>query len=706
MDLLNKRFGRLVVVDTFRKDGNIYCHCKCDCGHEKDVYYGSLLSGATKSCGCYNSEVIHERTFMDLTGKRFGRLTVTEYVGFDKKNNTTKYRCKCDCGNEIIVCRTSLTSGNTQSCGCVVKDRKRERLDAKLNKWYGDLYTLKVVDYNERHPRLESVCKNGHHHIHRDDFYEDNLECIICKNIAKYRNRFLNKECGVYLIDNVVFDGGNYLLMCGDKSFTMNEFKTLNSKKHKHSVKVGDRFGSLEVKDIAVANNKTYCICLCHGCGSEISILKSQIYTRHSCGGEYCTRSHLEGKRFGRWKVLSYNEEYKKWNCECECGNTGLVSTGDLNSGHSMSCGCLSHEYASLNGRKDLVGQRFGRLVVVSREVVGGYKVGDYVCKCDCGKVVNVRSTNLIQGHTSSCGCLLPNIDGSKKELELKKFIESISGKEFKKIKILDGKEIDMYNEELKLGIEYNGSPFHASVNNFYTDKPKNYHRDKFLLAKEKGIHLISIFDVDYEQNKEKIDKYLFDILHPNKVIYARKCSISLVSCDEARVFLESNHLQGFYRMCKVNYGLYYNNKLVAVMSFGKLRMTHTETGHFELHRYAVCSGYTVVGGAEKLFKHFVIDYCPSYIRTYSDNDYFLGSIYERLGFRDAGQSSQRYYWVKSGRMLKREQCRLKYLKVKYPELYQESIDNSASNKETYIMSKLKAQKVYHSGITKWEWQL
>lgn len=90
---------------------------------------------------------------------------------------------------------------------------------------------------------------------------------------------------------------------------------------------------------------------------------------------------------------------------------------------------------------------------------------------------------------------------------------------------------------------------------------------------------------------------------------------------------------------------------------------------------------------------------------THSDNDYFVGNVYNRLGFKDCGQVDQRYYWVKSGKMLRRERCQLKYLKVQYSELYQESIENRAKNKETYIMSHLNAQKVYRSDNTKWEWQ-
>jgi hypothetical protein len=71
--------------------------------------------------------------------------------------------------------------------------------------------------------------------------------------------------------------------------------------------------------------------------------------------------------------------------------------------------------------------------------------------------------------------------------------------------KILDGHEIDIYIPTLKLGIEYNGSPYHASENGLYKNVDKYYHRDKFLLAKSKGVHLVNVFDFDYISNKDEV---------------------------------------------------------------------------------------------------------------------------------------------------------------------------------------------------------
>lgn len=64
---------------------------------------------------------------VDLTGKRFGRLTVIEQAG-RTKNGRVKWKCICDCGKEAIVAGSCLTSGHTKSCGCLQPQRRAETL--------------------------------------------------------------------------------------------------------------------------------------------------------------------------------------------------------------------------------------------------------------------------------------------------------------------------------------------------------------------------------------------------------------------------------------------------------------------------------------------------------------------------------------------------------------------------------------------------
>ncbi len=61
------------------------------------------------------------KTAKDLTGQKFGKLTVLEKVGADKRYNAL-WLCKCDCGNEKIITRDRLVTGHSKSCGCLRKE--------------------------------------------------------------------------------------------------------------------------------------------------------------------------------------------------------------------------------------------------------------------------------------------------------------------------------------------------------------------------------------------------------------------------------------------------------------------------------------------------------------------------------------------------------------------------------------------------------
>ena len=124
-DLTGQRFGRLNVLWRSGEslDGRATWFCHCDCGTEKIIRGSSLISGATKSCGCLSREIASERNFKDETGNRFGKLVVH---GLFEKHPKAKWECLCDCGNTVIVKGIDLRSGNTKSCGCVLSWKEEE----------------------------------------------------------------------------------------------------------------------------------------------------------------------------------------------------------------------------------------------------------------------------------------------------------------------------------------------------------------------------------------------------------------------------------------------------------------------------------------------------------------------------------------------------------------------------------------------------
>ena len=121
-DLTGQRFGKLIVESLAEiKNHRAYWHCRCDCGGTCVANGASLRNGETKSCGCLHREVLVK----DLTGQRFGRLTVIEAAGM--RHRCIQWKCRCECGNIVVIDGTSLRRGRSKSCGCLSKELFIER---------------------------------------------------------------------------------------------------------------------------------------------------------------------------------------------------------------------------------------------------------------------------------------------------------------------------------------------------------------------------------------------------------------------------------------------------------------------------------------------------------------------------------------------------------------------------------------------------
>ncbi len=136
LDLSGKTFYRLTVicrVDDFVSPINgkhrSRWKCRCECGKIVEVNGSDLTSGNTHSCGCYKLDKTSETHFQDLSGRRFGMLTVIkrveDYVTLESGRSRPQFLCRCDCGNEKIIQKDSLMNG-TISCGCINSRGERE----------------------------------------------------------------------------------------------------------------------------------------------------------------------------------------------------------------------------------------------------------------------------------------------------------------------------------------------------------------------------------------------------------------------------------------------------------------------------------------------------------------------------------------------------------------------------------------------------
>lgn len=182
---------------------------------------------------------------------------------------------------------------------------------------------------------------------------------------------------------------------------------------------------------------------------------------------------------------------------------------------------------------------------------------------------------------------------------------------------------------DFKIGktlIEINPTSTHnINYNPWNIDKgavDKKYHYDKSKLAENNGYRCIHVFDWD-DKNK------IIYMLAKKESIGARKCDIHEISKTESDKFINTYHIQGSSRD-KVRIGLFHENKLVSVMTFGKPRFS--KKAQWELIRY--CSSINVTGGAQKLFDYFIDKYSPESILSYCDRSKFTGDVYIKLGFK------------------------------------------------------------------------
>lgn len=166
-DLTGRVFGHLTVLyRTENKRGRTCWMCRCDCGKEKVATAQDLKAGKVKSCGCHTHDHDHNR--IDLTGRKFGRLTAVEPTGRRNNKGSVYWRCVCDCGGEAEYTEDMLVHGRYLSCGCLKKKNQKE-LANKLHRIDGTC--IEILE-NRKYRRDNTSgfrgvfrMKNGHYRV-------------------------------------------------------------------------------------------------------------------------------------------------------------------------------------------------------------------------------------------------------------------------------------------------------------------------------------------------------------------------------------------------------------------------------------------------------------------------------------------------------------------------------------------------------------
>ena len=260
---------------------------------------------------------------------------------------------------------------------------------------------------------------------------------------------------------------------------------------------------------------------------------------------------------------------------------------------------------------------------------------------------------------------------------------------------VLGGKELDIYIPSKKIAIECNGVYWHSD-----RLKSQKYHLDKFNACKERGIQLLTLWE-DWIINKRDIVEsiVLCKLGIYERKIGARQCQIQEVNHKNANEFLEANHIQGRGN-CKVALGLYYEDELVSLMTFGLPRLgqgRRDDTSH-ELTRFCSRKGWQVRGAASRLLKKYIAMYRPSAIRSFSSNDISDGGLYRALGFGEDGNNLS--YWYIDPETLRRyHRFAFSRQSIIAKGLAPEGKDNWT---ERQVTDSLGLLRIWDSGQTKW----
>lgn len=282
-----------------------------------------------------------------------------------------------------------------------------------------------------------------------------------------------------------------------------------------------------------------------------------------------------------------------------------------------------------------------------------------FICKCphpECNKCKDKKYViksqyywNRKSHNTELCTTLQPMGEmSSSLEKIVRLWLDKVGVEYLTNVRdVIPPKELDIYVPSKKVAIEINGIYWHSDK-----EKPKDYHINKFKECKKQGIQLIQIWEDWLIHNPEIVWSFLLTKLGCcENTVYARKTELREVPSKEASKFLNENHIQGRCNS-RYSYGLYYNDELVSLMTFGGNRgsiskntkkSTSTE---YELLRFCNKLNTHVIGGASKLLHHFIKTFHPSQIISYASCDISDGNLYKTLGFEPTNEITRSYWYI------------------------------------------------------------
>lgn len=299
----------------------------------------------------------HRTSFVDLTGKRFGRWTVLAQT-LTKLGDQSLWHCRCDCGNEKSGVRYgALTTGASQSCGCLRREkikRPDHLVHSQRNPTYRSWQNMRTRCYNVNHP---SYAGHGARGITMCDEWLRGFDAFLKDMGPRPAGKSIERRDnnGPYAPWNC-----EWATPKQQASNTRRNFK----------VEYGGK--EMILMQVAELENVDYAI-LRRLCTETTMTVEEAVASVRNDGHRFFDRTtgtsksgktrkrnpsseefptDFTGKRFGRWFVLGRAPNSRvKWSCRCDCGKEKRVASTHLTQGKSQSCGCLRREKRIASGK-------------------------------------------------------------------------------------------------------------------------------------------------------------------------------------------------------------------------------------------------------------------------------------------------------------------------------------------------------------------
>ncbi len=597
---IGTKINKLTIKDFIYEPTEKYYQSKykflydCECGTKNKLgYCYQIINNKIKSCGCGKFKGIRPETihnYQKYIGQKFGTLTIKDFIYDNKRNHTLRYQflCDCKCGTKNkFISCNEILRKGQKSCGCVKKGKTGIAFDTNY----------KYKSYIGKRINKLTI---------KDFIYDE-------KGVNQQQKlKFLcDCDCGTkdkLIACNEILNNNQQSCGCiktGIKPETEEYYKSF----------IGQKFGKLTIKDFI-----------------------------------YDTNSDI------KYKFL----------CECECGTTDkLIMCNEILTHYQQTCGCgrtyeiyldliehckeynleLLDDYTTVKSR---VINNNGNISAISNT---------YIFKClKCNNKFTKQLTSFPICPYCNPNCvtnaefILSEFLRANNITFRKNMIDSINDLQ-KKI------EIDFHLINYNVGIELHGVVPHAtsyrsrSINYIFPSKSNKYHLNKLESAEAKNIDLLQFWNVELYEKRNIVKSIILNRLNMTKYSeYARKCYVKELDKHTSDHFLKIHHIQGTVVNDSVRLGLFHKvtNKLVSVMTFGTARFSEHD---WELYRFVTYINCRVVGAAGKLFKHFIRNYNPSSIVSYSDRRLFnSGKLYSNLGFKLHHVSAPNYWYFKKNK--------------------------------------------------------